>query len=297
MVDDLLAAFRVRLENLEWMSAETRAKALEKLATFRTKIGYPDRWRDQSALDVRRDSYAANHMRANAYELAYMLSKAGQPVDPDEWSMPAYLVNAGYDPTQNDITFPAGILQKPFFSEEYDDALNYGAMGAVIGHEITHGFDDEGSKFDAQGNLANWWTEADRAEFERRAAVVERQFSAYTVNDGLAVDGKLTLGENLADLAGLTIAHDALMKRLENQRVAPIDGFTPSQRFFLAWVRAWRSNDRPEALELLVKTNPHAPPLFRAIGPLSNLQAFQDAFALPDDSPALRPRAERAEVW
>jgi len=297
MVDDLLAAFRVRLENLEWMSAETRAQALQKLSTFRTKIGYPDRWRNHGALDVRRDSYAANHMRANAYELAYMLSKAGQPVDPDEWSMPAYLVNAGYDPTQNDITFPAGILQKPFFSEEYDDALNYGAMGAVIGHEITHGFDDEGSKFDAQGNLANWWTEADRAEFERRAAVVEAQFSAYTVNDGLAVDGKLTLGENLADLAGLTIAFDALLKRQENQRVAELDGFTPAQRFFLSWARAWRSNDRPEALELLVKTNPHAPPRFRAIGPLSNLQAFQDAFGLTDDSSALRPRDARARIW
>ncbi len=297
MVADLLAAFRARLEGLAWMSDETRTQALGKLATFVTKIGYPDAWRDWTGLELGRESYAENHMRARAFQFHYDLAKAGKPVDKQEWGMPAYLVNAGYNPTNNDITFPAGILQPPFFDEAYDDALNYGAMGAVIGHEITHGFDDAGSQFDAQGNLANWWSADDRAEFERRAQVVVDQFDGYVALDELHVNGKLTLGENLADLAGLTIAHDALMLRLANQRVAPIDGFTPAQRLFLAWARAWRHNYTEAALKLQVNTNPHAPARFRAIGPLSNLDAFQAAFDLADESPALRPRAERARIW
>jgi len=297
MVDDLLAAFRARLEKVDWMSEETRAKALTKLGTFKTKIGFPDTWRDFSGLRVARDSYAANRKRASEFELRFNLAKAGKPVDKSEWGMPAYLVNAGYNPTNNDITFPAGILQPPFFSDQYDDALNYGAMGAVIGHEITHGFDDQGSQFDAQGNLANWWTEVDRAEFERRAKVVEEQFSTYTVLDGMKVNGKLTLGENLADLAGLTIASDALAMRQMNQRLRPIDGFTPQQRLYIAWARAWRCNYTPERLKLQVNTNPHSPAMFRAIGPVSNLQGFQDAFALDDDAPAMRPREKRAIVW
>lgn len=297
MVGDLLAAFRARLERLEWMSDETRAKALAKLGTFQTKIGYPDTWRDWSGLELARDSYARNQMRAAAFEFRYNLAKAGKPVDKTEWGMPAYLVNAGYNPTNNDITFPAGILQPPFFSEDYDDALNYGAMGAVIGHEITHGFDDEGSQFDAQGNLANWWTEADRAEFERRARVIEEQFDAYEALPGLKVNGELTLGENLADFAGLTIAYDALLRRQAHQRVALVDGFTPAQRLFIAWARAWRNNYTPERLKLQVNTNPHAPAQFRAVGPLSNMDAFQEAFGFPDDTPVLRPRAERALVW
>jgi putative endopeptidase len=297
MVGDLLAAFRARLEKLEWMSDETRTKALGKLATFATKIGYPDTWRDWSGLKLGRDSYAQNHMRAAAFEFHYNLAKAGKPVDKQEWGMPAYEVNAGYNPTNNDITFPAGILQPPFFSENYDDALNYGAMGAVIGHEITHGFDDEGSQFDAQGNLANWWTESDRAEFERRAKVVEEQFNGYEALPGLNVNGKLTLGENMADFAGLTIAHDALNARLANQRVAPLDGFTPSQRLFIAWARAWRNNYTPERLKLQVNTNPHAPAQFRAIGPLSNMDAFQAAFGFAEGAPVMRKPGERAKVW
>ena len=218
-------------------------------------------------------------------------------MDKAEWSMPAYLVNAGYDPTHNDITFPAGILQPPFFDDGYDDALNYGGMGAVIGHEITHGFDDEGSQFDPSGNLANWWTEQDRAEFERRAKVVEEQFDGYEALEGLHVNGKLTLGENMADLAGLTIARDALARRQANQRVAEMDGFTPEQRLFIAWARAWRCNYTPERLKLQVNTNPHSPARFRAIGPLSNLDGFQQAFGFRDDDPVMRPPAQRARVW
>ncbi len=297
MVGDLLAAMRVRLEGLAWMSDVTRARALEKLATFQTKLGYPDKWRDWSRLDVQRDSFARNQMRAAEFAFRYDLAKVGKPVDKSEWGMPAYIVNAGYNPLNNDITFPAGILQPPFFSEAYDDALNYGAMGAVIGHEITHGFDDEGSQFDAQGNLADWWTEEDRSEFERRAKVVEEQFSDYVAIGELKVNGKLTLGENLADLAGLTIARDALALRQANQRLALLDGFTPEQRFFLAWARAWRNNYTPERLKLQVNTNPHAPAMFRAIGPLSNLDAFQHAFGFRDDAPVMRPPAARAIVW
>ena len=297
MVTDLLAVLHARLERLDWMSAETRARALAKLAAFATKIGYPDTWRDWSGLELARDSYVQNQMRAHAFEFRFQLAKAGKPVDRNEWNMPAYLVNAGYDPTHNDITFPAGILQPPFFDENYDDALNYGAMGAVIGHEITHGFDDEGSQFDAQGNLANWWSESDRAEFERRAKVVSDQFDGYVAVGDLHVNGKLTLGENLADFAGLTIAFDALMLRQQGQRVAPLDGFTPAQRFFLAWARAWRMNYTDAALKLQVNTNPHAPARFRALGPLSNMDAFQEAFGFRDDAPVMRPRAERAKVW
>ena len=297
MVGDLLAVMKTHLEKLAWMTDATRAKALEKLASFKTKIGYPDRWRDWSGLVVQRDSYAKNHMRAAEFNFRYDLAKVGHPVDKSEWGMPAYIVNAGYNPMNNDITFPAGILQPPFFSESYDDALNYGAMGAVIGHEITHGFDDEGSQFDAQGNLANWWSEADRSEFERRAKIVEDQFSAYVALEDLHVNGKLTLGENLADLAGLTIAYDALQTRQANQRLAQLDGFTPEQRFFIAWARAWRCNYTPARLKLQVNTNPHAPANFRGFGPLSNLDAFQAAFGFRDDAPALRPPGERARIW
>jgi len=297
MVDDLIAAFEQRIQALEWMGPQTRARALEKLAAIRTKIGYPDRWRDWSGLEIERDSYFLNQRRAAKFNRAWNLGKLGQPVDKDEFRMPAYLVNASYSPSNNDISFPAGILQPPFFSESYDDALNYGAMGAVIGHELTHGFDDSGSQFDAKGNLANWWTDADRKEFERRAQIVVEQFSGYVAIDDLHVNGKLTLGENLADLGGLTIAYAALQRAQQKQRLAPIDGFTPAQRFFIAWARAWRTNYTPARLKLQVNTNPHSPGNFRAIGPLSNLESFQEAFGFADDAAVMRPRVQRALVW
>ena len=297
MVDDLLAAFRARLLALDWMGEETRQKALTKLAAFKCKIGYPDQWRDWAGLVVERGAWLENHQRAVAFEKKRDLAKVGNPVDRTEFGMPAYLVNAGYNPTNNDITFPAGILQPPFFSESYDDALNYGAMGAVIGHEITHGFDDQGSQFDPTGNLANWWTPADRAEFERRAQVVTEQFDGYVAVGELHVNGKLTLGENLADLGGVTIGYDALQRALAGKPRPAIDGFTPEQRFFLAWARAWRSNETPEQQRLQVQTNPHSPARFRAIGPLSNVDEFAAAFGLPADAPIMRPAAQRARVW
>ncbi|HUR26830.1 MAG TPA: M13 family metallopeptidase [Planctomycetota bacterium] len=297
MVDELIAAFRGRIEKLAWMSEATRAKALAKLAAIKTKIGYPDHWRDWSGLQVDRVSYAANRQRARAFNIRYDLSKIGKPVDRSEFRMPAYLVNASYSANNNDITFPAGILQPPFFSADYDDALNYGAMGAVIGHELTHGFDDGGSQYDADGNLANWWTPEDRAEFERRIKIVEEQFSGYVAIGDLKLNGKLTLGENLADLGGLCIAYDALQRSLAGRAVEPIDGFTPAQRFFIAWARGWRTNYTDARLKLQVNTNPHSPGKFRAIGPLSNLDAFQQAFGLPDDAAVMRKRSERALVW
>lgn len=297
MVDNLIAAFRGRIERLEWMSDETRAKALAKLAAIKTKIGYPDTWRDWSGLVVKRDAYVTNRLRAREFNRRYDLAKIGKPVDRTEFRMPAYLVNASYSPTNNDITFPAGILQPPFFSASYDDALNYGAMGGVIGHELTHGFDDSGSQFDADGNLANWWTPEDRAAFEQRIKVVEDQFSGYVAIDDLHVNGKLTLGENLADLGGLAISYDALLASQQGRAQPTIDGFTPAQRFYLAWARAWRCNYTPARLKLQVNTNPHSPANFRAVGPLSNIDAFQAAFGIADDAPVMRPRSERARVW
>ncbi len=297
MVTHLLAAYRERLEALPWMSAETKTHALEKLDAFRAKIGYPVRWRDWSGLELRRDDWAGNRMRARAFDVAYDLAKVGRRTDPDEWGMPPQVVNAYYHPLHNEIVFPAGILQPPFFSDDYDDALNFGAMGAVIGHEITHGFDDSGSQFDARGNLRNWWTEADREEFRRRAKVVVDQFADYVAIDDLRVNGELTLGENIADLGGVTISYVALRKALEGKDRAPIEGFTPEQRFFLAYARAWRGKYRDEALKLQVRTNPHSPSPFRCIGPLSNLQWFSDAFALSEDAPVMRRREVRAEIW
>ncbi len=298
MVANLQAAFRDRLNAATWMSADTRRQALEKLESFTPKIGYPDQWRDYSSLMTDRGSFALNVQRADAFEFRRVLGKIGKPVDRGEWGMSPPTVNAYYNPALNEIVFPAGILQPPYFGEAQDDAVNYGAMGAVIGHEMTHGFDDQGSQYDARGNLRDWWTEADRAEFMRRAGVVEKQFSDYVAIDDLHVNGALTLGENIADLGGLTIAYEAYLKSLEGKpEPAPIDGFTHQQRFFLAWAQAWRTNMKPEALRLMVNTNPHSPGRFRAMGPLSNMPAFFAAFGCTEGEAMVRPEAERALIW
>lgn len=297
MVQHLTAAYRERIVAVDWMGEETKQRAIEKLDAFKSKIGYPEKWRDWSGLELRRDDWAGNRMRASAFDVAFDLAKVGKKTDPDEWGMPPQVVNAYYHPLHNEIVFPAGILQPPFFSDAYDDALNFGAMGAVIGHEITHGFDDSGSQFDAHGNLKNWWSETDRAEFQRRADVVIRQFSEYVAIDELRVNGELTLGENIADLGGVTISYVALQKALQGNAKDPIEGFTPEQRFFLAYARAWRGKYRDEALKLQVRTNPHSPSPFRCIGPLSNLQWFADAFGLEEGAKVMRPREMRAEIW
>jgi predicted metalloendopeptidase len=296
MVDHLLSAMGAAIRGAEWMTDATRSQALEKLAGFSYKIGYPDEWRDYAGLSLSRTSHAENHMKCALFEYNRQLSRLSQPVDRAEWEMSAHSVNAYYHPLLNEIVFPAGILQPPFFYAEADDAVNFGAIGAVIGHEITHGFDDRGSHFDAQGALRDWWTEADRTEFDRRAAVLVEQFDAYEVAQDLHVNGRLTLGENIADLGGVTIALEALREVLGGN-AEPVDGFTPEQRFFLSWATVWRMNYTDEYARLLVNVDPHSPTRFRANGPLSNLAAFAAAFDLPTDTPMVRAETTRAHIW
>ena len=298
MVHNLEAALQDRLGRLAWMSDTTRKRALAKLAAFQDKIGYPDKWRDYSALTVDAQSpYVVNVMRAAQFARAYNLRKIGKPVDRGEWGMTPPTVNAYYNPSKNEIVFPAGILQPPFFDPKADDAVNYGGMGAVIGHEMTHGFDDQGRQFDAQGNLRDWWTPADAEQYKTRATLVANQFDQYVSVDTLKVNGKLTLGENIADLGGLTIAYAALQKALEGKPRPTIDGFTPEQRFFLAWAQIWRNNTRPEYARMLVTVDPHSPGKWRVNGPLGNMPEFAKAFGCKAGDPMVRGDKQRAEIW
>ena len=296
LVDGLFAAMESSLQRRDWMSDDTRQEALAKLSGFTYKIGYPDEWRDYTGLVIDRGPLVENRMRAAAFEYQRDLAKLDKPVDPHEWEMAPHVVNAYYHPLKNEIVFPAGILQPPFFYADADDAVNYGAIGTVIGHEITHGFDDMGSRFDATGQLRDWWTEADRTEFMRRADVVVEQYDGYSVFDDLNVNGKLTLGENIADLGGMTIAFEALREALAGEH-AEIDGWTPHQRFFLSWGTIWRQNTTDEWLRLLVNTDPHSPGHFRCNGPLSNFAPFADAFGIASDAPMMRPQEARIEIW
>ena len=295
MVANIRAALGERLAKLDWMSDSTRAKALAKLATFTVKIGYPDEWRDYSALDIRAGDHFGNVRRASAFEARRNFAKVGKPVDRGEWGMTPQTINAYYNPLRNEIVFPAAILQPPFFDPTADDALNYGAIGAVIGHEIMHGFDDQGSQFDAQGRFSNWWTEADRKEFERRAQVLVDQYAGYTAVDTLRVNGKLTLGENIGDLGGLIIAYHGLQRALGSGPRQTIDGLTPDQRFFLSFAQAWRAKQRPEALKVQVLTDPHSPSRFRAMGPVSNMPEFAAAFGCKPGDPMVRSNPVR--IW
>lgn len=301
MINDLKGVLHDRLATLDWMGADTRAAALRKLDAFTVKIGYPDRFRDYSALEVSRRSHVLNVLAANGFEMKRTLAKINRPVDKTEWGMTPPTVNAYYNPTRNEIVFPAGILQPPFFDATADDAVNYGGMGAVIGHEMTHGFDDQGRQYDAQGNLKNWWTDEDLKRFTQRSEAIVKQFDAYVPIEGQHVNGSLTQGENIADLGGSKIAFAALERALDRQgpgaKDKKIDGFTPAQRFFLSWAQVWRSNIRPEALRLRLNTDPHSPGQYRCNGPLANLPEFQAAFGIPDGSPMLRPAAERVQIW
>ncbi len=295
MVKNLVAALREDLKTLPWMSDATRKKALEKLAAFRPKIGYPDVWRDYSSLTIDRGPYVRNVQRAAEFEFRRQLAKVGRPVDREDWQMTPPEVNAYYDAQLNEIVFPAGILQPPFFDPKADDAVNYGAMGAVIGHELTHGFDDEGRKFDARGNMSDWWTAEDAKNYEARAKCVESQFAAYTF-EGQNVNGKLVLGESIADLGGLSIAHRAYRGTLAGKpEPAPIDGLSADQRFYLAWARVWSANVRPELSKLLMNTNPHPLPEFRANGAPSNLPAFAAAFSCKAGDPMVR--RDLCQIW
>lgn len=297
MIENLRSTVGTRIQALPWMGEETKTRALEKLGTFVSKIGYPDEWRDYTKLEIGTDSYLANVRSANAFERQRNLGKMGQPIDRNEWRMAPQTVNAYYSPVANEIVFPAAIMQPPYFDGKMDDAVNYGAMGAVIGHEFMHGFDDKGSKFDAKGNMANWWTDEDRARFEERTKMLVEQYSNFVAVDDLHVNGELTLGENIGDLAGLTMAYHALQTSLEKNHPGEIDGFTPEQRFFLSWAQAWRRNYRDEALKLQVNTNPHSPANFRTLGPLANMSEFAAAFECKDGDAMVRAADKRAEIW
>ncbi|MFI5150246.1 MAG: M13 family metallopeptidase [Bacteroidia bacterium] len=298
MVGNLIAAYRERIQSRDWMSEDTKKMALTKLDKITRKLGYTDKWKNYTTLDIKRDSYLANYLRCNEYESKRNIAKYGQPVDHSEWGMTPSTINAYYNPTMNEIVFPAGIMQPPFFNPEADDAVNYGAMGSVIGHEITHGFDDEGSQFDADGNLKNWWTEEDKKKFEDKTKILIGQFNQYIVVDSAHVNGELTLGENIADLGGLTISYYALQHSLKGKPVpAKIDGFTAEQRFFISWAQGWRTNMRAEYLKQMLKTNNHAPAMTRVMGPLSNMKEFYAAFGVKEGDKMWRKPTDRAEIW
>ncbi len=297
MVDNIVEALRDDISTIDWMSPATRKHALDKLQLVMKKIGYPTRWRDYSALHFTRQTYVNNVLRAEAFEFHRELNKIGKPVNRAEWEMTPPTVNAYYDPSMNEIVFPAGILQPPFFSAQADDASNYGAMGAVIGHELSHGFDDQGRQFDAQGNLVNWWTPEDLQRFNERASCIVKQFDGYVVEDSLHENGKLVEGESIADLGGMTIAYAAFQRTAEAKSGIKIDGFTPDQRFFLSFAQIWATNVRPQFARLLVSTDPHPIPRLRVIGPLSKTPAFARAFNCKPGDPMVRPPAEQCKIW
>ena len=298
MVDNLKLALKDKINSLDWMSPETKKQAQHKLSTIVTKIGYPDKWKEYKGLEIDRGSYAKNVMNSSAFEFQRMMNKLGKPIDRGEWFMTPPTVNAYYNPAMNEIVFPAGILQPPFFDANADDAVNYGGMGAVIGHELTHGFDDQGRQFDADGNLKDWWTKEDAEKFNKKAQYVVNQFNKYEALPGEFVNGKLTLGENIADLGGLTIAYAAWQKAQEGKpKQEKIDGFTPEQRFFLGWAQVWRVNERPESIKQRLITDPHSPAMFRVNGPLSNMPEFYKAYSIKPGSKMMTPDSLRASIW
>ena len=297
MVANIRWALRERIRNLEWMDEATRAAALRKLDMFGVKIGYPDKWIDYSTLAIDRGPYVLNVLRATAFNVKRDMDKIGKPVDRTLWGMTPPTVNAFYNPQMNDITFPAGILQPPFFDAKADDAVNYGGIGAVIGHEMTHGFDDQGRQYDGKGNLADWWTPDSTKHFKERATGIIKQFAGYVAIDNLHINGELTQGENIADLGGVKLAYVALMKAMAGKPKEKIDGFTPEQRYFLSFATIWRENDRSEWTRLLVNTDVHSPNRFRVNGPLSNLEEFAAAFDVPEGAPMRRAVSERVTIW
>ncbi len=300
LVDDVRNALRARIERLDWMSAETKKKALAKWDTFLPKIGYPDKWRDWSGLTIAPDGYFANVRAARKFDYQYDVAKVGKPTDRLEWGMTPQTVNAYYNPTDNTINFPAAILQAPFFDFKADDALNYGGIGAVIGHEATHGYDDQGSKFDQDGNNNNWWTDEDRTKFEARTQKLTDQFNAYEPLPGKHVNGKLTLGENTADLGGLNAAYDALqlaLKKNPQEAKSKIDGYSEDQRFFIAFARVWSGNILPKAQEVRLNTDPHAPAQYRAIAAPSNMPVFARTFSCKAGDAMVRDDELRVTIW
>jgi len=297
MIGQMKVVLGDRIRKLEWMSEPTKRKALEKLSTYRVMVGVPPKWRDYSALTIARDSFYGNAKTASAFETKRQLQKFGKPFDRDEWLITPHSVNAYNQPSANQLVFLAGILQPPYFDPTMDDAVNFGAICAVIGHEITHGFDDKGKLYDAKGNLADWWMKEDAAAFAERAQKLVQQFNAYQALPGLAINGQLTLGENLADLGGVSIAYEALQRSLAGKERKRIDGLTPEQRFFISWAQVWRTKTREDRLKTLVQTDVHSPGEFRAFGPLVNLPEFFAAFGIEEGEPMWRAPELRAKIW
>ena len=297
LVDNLKKAFEARITNLDWMSDSTKAKAKEKLHAFTEKIGYPDKWRDYSKVEVKRDNYFENRLSANRNDYLYNIAKVGQPVDRTEWHTTPPTVTAYNNPPLNEIVFPAGILQPPYFDLHADDALNYGGIGMVIGHEITHSFDDQGAQYDKDGNVTNWWTKDDYEKFKARTQQVIDQYNSFTVLDSVHVKGALTVGENTADIAGVAIAYDAFKLTAQGKDTTKLDGFTPDQRFFISIARIWRVKTRDEFMRMYVNTNPHSPARWRVNGPLMNFTPFYKAFNLQPGDKMYKPENERITVW
>lgn len=297
MIKNLIKAYEIRIKNLEWMSDVTKQKALDKLHAFTPKIGYPVKWKTYDGLEISRESFFQNLRNAGRWSYQDMISQLGKPVDKTRFAMTPPTVNAYYNQVNNEIVFPAGILQYPFFHPEADDAFNYGAIGAVIGHEISHGFDDSGSQYDKDGTLRNWWTEEDRTKFMERATKLQEQFDAYTVLDSIHVNGKLTLGENIGDLGGLNAAYEAFKMTPQGKSNKKIDGFTPDQRFFLAWAQVWRANTLPETKAQLIVTDSHSPAEYRTIGAPVNMDAWYKAFNIQLGDKLYKKPEDRIKIW
>lgn len=297
LTGNLKRALKQRIENVDWMTDKTREKALVKLETMRIKIGYPDSWDDFSGLILTRDDYFGNFLRIAAYQFDLEKSKAGQEPDPEEWHMPAHIVNAYYSPLGNEVVFPAGILQPPFFNLHADDPVNYGGIGVVIGHEMTHGFDDHGRQYDENGMLNDWWTAEDAAQFDARSKKLIGQYDRYVVIDTFHINGELTLGENIADLGGVNVAYDALQLAKQNRDMKNIDGFTPDQRFFLGFAQIWRRNMSRETMIRRIMEDEHSPAHYRVVGPLENVDAFYEAFHIQPGDPRYRSPEERVVIW
>jgi putative endopeptidase len=297
IVKSLLEAMRERINMADWMGADTKKEALHKLDLFTVKIGYPDKWIDYDSLNIERDSYYANAIRCAEFNFNRDIKKINKPVDPSEWEISPQTVNAYYEPLRNEIVFPAAILQPPFFNQNADDAINYGAMGAVIGHEITHGFDDQGRQYDADGNIKDWWTKDDQMKFNEHAKKIIDQFDSFISVDTMHINGRLTEGENIADLGGLNVAFTAFKKTGEYNAPEKIDGFTPNQRFFLGWAQVWESNIRDQTKKLLIKTDPHSPDRFRVNGPFSNMAEFWKAYNIKEGDPMRAPEDKLVKIW
>jgi putative endopeptidase len=297
LVNNLLAAYQASIAALDWMGEETKRQAQAKIAKLVTKIGYPQQWRDYSMLRIEAADLVGNVQRAAVFDYQYALSKLGRPIDRNEWEMNPQTVNAYYDPQKNEIVFPAAILQPPFFDPRADDAVNYGSIGVVIGHEISHGFDDQGSQFDAQGNLRDWFTKEDHARFAARTAALARQYSSYESVPGYCINSALTLGEDIADNAGLAVAFRAYRISLAGSAAAVIDGLTGEQRFYVGWAQAWQAKVREGTAIMRIKADPHSPPRFRILGTVVNQPGFYDAFGVQPGDKMYLPPEERVTIW